>query len=150
MAQVFSRVGLKLFQGIQDFYDRCGSKDVLEGLTTAQVCDFFVKPITENCQNSFCGMLEAQNLPAVGKATVFISHVWKYLFLDVIHALEYHFRDQPDIVIWIDLFSSNQHQAVDVDFSWWCTTFKSALKEIGHTVMVLAPWRDPILLTRAW
>jgi len=88
-------------------------------------------------------MLESQHHPAVGIATVFISHAWKYLFLDVMCALEYHFRDQPDIIIWFDLFSNNQHKAVDLDFDWWCNTFKSAIQQFGHTVMVLTVVERP-------
>jgi hypothetical protein len=146
----FPKAGVKLFEGIQDFYDRCGGKEVLEGLTTTDVSNIFVKPQTENRLCSYCEMLESQHHPAVGIATVFISHAWKYLFLDVICALEYHFRDQPDIIIWFDLFSNNQHIANNLDFSAWCETFKSAIKQFGHTVMVLAPWSDPIPLTRGW
>jgi len=72
------------------------------------------------------------------------------MFLDVIDALEWHFRDTPDIIIWFDMFSNNQHKAVDLDFAWWCNTFKSAIKDFGHTVMVFAPWKDPVPLTRGW
>jgi len=146
----FPKLGVKLYQGIHDFYDRCGSKEDLEGLTTTQVCDLFIKPQTESYQSSYCKMLESQHHPAIGIATVFISHAWKYRFLDVICALEYHFRDQPDIIIWFDLFSNNQHNTNEFDFDWWCNTFKSAIQQFGHTVMVLAPWSDPIPLTRGW
>jgi hypothetical protein len=72
----------------------------------------------------------------VNAATVFISHAWKYTFLDVIDALVNHFQSTPDIIIWFDLFSNNQHKAIDLDFHWWCNTFKSAIQAFGHTVMV--------------
>ena len=55
-----------------------------------------------------------------------------------------------NVFIWFDLFANNQHLAVELDFNWWCGTFKSAIKQFGHTVMVLSPWIDPIPLTRAW
>ena len=42
----FPKVGVKLFQGIQDFYDRCGGKQVLKDLTTTQASDIFVKALT--------------------------------------------------------------------------------------------------------
>jgi tetratricopeptide (TPR) repeat protein len=86
----------------------------------------------------------------VGEAKVFISHAWKYEFLDVVDALMYHFKDEADIIVWFDLFSNNQHKAVDLTFDWWCNTFKSAIQQFGRTVMVLAPWDDPIPLTRGW
>jgi hypothetical protein len=90
---------------IQDFYELCGGRDKLEGITTRQVCRKFVKPRTESCLSSYCEILDKQHHPAVGIATVFISHYWDHLFLDLVEALQYHFRDQPDVIIWLDLFS---------------------------------------------
>ena len=78
----------------------------------------------------------------MGKAAVFISHAWKYQFLDVMDALRNYFRSDPDIIILFDVFSAvNQHATVDVglDFDWWSHSFKSAIRDFGHTVMVLAP-----------
>jgi hypothetical protein len=90
--------------------------------------------------------------PAVGKATVFISHAWKYLFLDVMDALQNYFFSDPDILLWFDICSVNQHAEaeVDLDFEWWSNSFKSAIRDFGRTVMVLAPWQDPIPLRRGW
>lgn len=36
------------------------------------------------------------------------------------------------------------------DFTWWQTTFSAAVRDIGHTAVVLAPWRAPLPLTRIW
>eukprot|EP01042_Synura_sphagnicola_P000244 gene244-252_t len=95
-------------------------------------------------------MIKAAGDSDVKPAVVFISHAWKYIFLDVVEALQNHFRDEPDAVIWFDLFSNNQHLAPNLDFHWWGYTFKSAIAEFGRTVMVMAPWSNPIPLTRAW
>lgn len=145
----FPKLGVKL-SFIGNFYDICGGKTNLDGLTTTDVCNNFIKPLTDKHQSSFCEMLDQQKHPAVGIATVFISHAWKYLFADVISALEHHFRDQLDTVIWFDLFSNNQHKACSLEFDWWCNTFKTAIEQFGHTVMVLAPWQNPIPFTRGW
>ncbi|EGD83660.1 hypothetical protein PTSG_12145 [Salpingoeca rosetta] len=32
----------------------------------------------------------------------------------------------------------------------WSTTFKESIANIGHVLLVLMPWRDPVPLTRAW
>ena len=133
-----------------EFIAECGGRDALERLTTTEVNDQFVKPATFATQSSYCDMLTSQRHDAVGIATVFISHAWKYHFLYVVDALNYHFKDEPDIIIWFDLFSNNQHKAVDLDFHWWCNTFKSAIQMFGRTVMVLSPWSNPIPLTRGW
>ena len=39
---------------------------------------------------------------------------------------------------------------VDLDFKWWSHSFKSAIRDFGRTVMVLAPWHDPVPLRRGW
>ena len=77
---------------------------------------------------------------------MFISHAWKYQFLDVMDALRNYFRSEPNIIIWFDVFSVNQHAVVDVDLDfdwWWSPTIR--------TVMVLAPtekcWYPPGVLT---
>jgi hypothetical protein len=64
--------------------------------------------------------------------------------------LETNFKEIPDIIIWFDIFSNNQHLTPNLPFEWFTTTYKSAIQECGHTVMVLAPWNDPIQFTRAW
>ena len=99
-----------------------------------------------------CDQLNQQepNHPAVGVATVFISHAWMYLYLDVMDALQHYFLSNLDIVIWFDVFSVNQHVNVDLDFAWWSYSFKSAIRDFGRTVMVLAPWHDPVPLQRGW
>jgi hypothetical protein len=114
----FPTLGVKLsvfFKFIEDN----GGKDaflkkpfVKEPLTTTDVCNKFLKPITSEKQQSYCEYLQDQNSPDVGEATVFISHAWKYIFAEVVDALEHHFlSSQPDIYIWFDLFSNNQVRA---------------------------------------
>jgi tetratricopeptide (TPR) repeat protein len=131
-----------------------GKEITFSGKTTTEVCELLVKPLTFQSQISYCEMLLSQNDPNVGLATVFISHAWKYQFLTVVEAILQHLErqgiDPNSIVIWFDLFSNNQHKAVEFPFEWWCNTFQSAIKEFNHTIMVLSPWNDPIPLTRAW
>lgn len=62
----------------------------------------------------------------------------------------HHFKSDPNIIVWFDLFSNNQHAAPDLDFNWWSTTFKSAIADFQHTVMILAPHDNPIPFQRAW
>ena len=119
------------------------------GKTTTSVCEDIVKLVTKQYECSLCDLLKALNHSAYAEtADVFISHAWKYTFLDVVDILEHHFEGNPDVVIWFDLFCNNQHQATDLDFNWWATTFKTAIKDFNHTVMILMPWNDPIPLQR--
>lgn len=140
--------------------EKCGGKKALEGKSTAQVCEEFVKPFTTTTsfsnqpkKVSYCELLQAEKHPAVGVATIFVSHAWKFVFLKVLEALSFHITHQlklADPILWFDVFSNNQHLAPNLSFDWWCNTFKSAIREFGHTVLVLSPWKDPIPLTRAW
>ena len=142
--------GVRL-QYVDEFISSCGGAAALRGLTTDDVCKQFVMPHTAPWKCSYCELLSAVNHPALAlDGAIFISHAWKYEFLAVIEALQDTFRDTPDVVLWFDIFTINQHNTVTRDFDWWCTTFKSAIAHFGHTVMVLAPWMDPIPLTRAW
>lgn len=54
------------------------------------------------------------------------------------------------IYYWFDCFTVNQHRSGERDFAWWRTTFREAVKGIGHTALVLHPWQAPKPLTRAW
>jgi tetratricopeptide (TPR) repeat protein len=143
----FPKDGLTL-QEMRAFMDQFNLRDCT--MTTTEVCQQCLLAATASELCSYCDMLKQRGSDGVGIATVFISHAWKYRFADVVNALEYHFRDSPDIFIWFDLFSNNQHAAGNLPFDWWATTFKSAIAQFGRVVMVLSPWNDPIPFTRAW
>ena len=119
-----------------------------EAMTTNDVCFGVVKPATAAGTCSYVDLLLREGeAGAVRDATVFVSHAWKYTFVDVVDTL----RDLPDGAhVWFDVFTVNQHQSLQVSPAWWYTTFKDAVASIGHTVLVLMPWNDPIPLTRAW
>ena len=146
---VFPKQGVRLSY-YNEFISNFGGRAAFEGLSTNDVCEKYIKPTTAPYQSSFCELLQHVEHPAVGPAQVFISHAWKYRFLDVCDALLEHFQTQPDIIVWFDLFVVNQHKTSTLPFDWWTTTFQSAIRQFGHTVMVLSPWQDPIPLTRAW
>lgn len=148
--KAFPRLGVRL-SFLSLFLLDCGGREQLAGLTTTEVCERYVKPVTAVTQSSYVELLRHCKHEAVAEAQVFISHAWKYTFLDVADALLEHFQgEDSDIVIWFDLFSNNQHKAVDLDFDYWANTFQEAIKEFGRTVMVFAPWNNPVPLTRAW
>lgn len=145
----FPKHGLKL-SGFREFIDLCGGPRELHELTTAVVCEQFVKRFTFSARVSYCTKLLAASSEHVGIATHFISHAWRYKFLDTYSAILDHFDSEPDAIVWFDVFSNNQHIAPNLDFNWWSTTFQSAIDQFGHTVVVFSPWNDPIPLTRAW
>jgi hypothetical protein len=148
----FSRLGIQLSYIpflIREIQRKTDIVD-MENAVTSDICEKFIKPMTAPYQSSFCEYLLCTEPSRVGVGKVFISHAWKQKFLEVVEALQRYFVDCPDIMIWFDLFSNNQHKAPGRNFHWWSNTFKIAISEFGQTVMVFAPWNDPIPLTRAW
>jgi len=127
----FPKNGLTL-AAFLDFIELNGGYDRFQGLTTTEVCKDILIKVTQSQQVSYCDVLllledkeeendaekKAKIKKKVGKANVFVSHAWKYKFLDVISALSDHFKEEPDIFIWFDLFSNNQNLATDLPFEW--------------------------------
>lgn len=154
----FPLLGITL-RGIAQFVDEVG-RDRLIGLTTTEVCEQFVKPITSDVRLSYCDYYlqvpREGSLFEVREATVFISHAWKYPFLEVFSALNDHFpmdsQEEEEAVLWFDLFSNSQHGLTykPPPFSWWCETFMNAIKRMKKVVMIMIPWDQPFTLTRSW
>lgn len=147
----FSMLGVRM-QGFFDFIEECGGEGKLLGLSTTEVCEKFVRP---RCGGpggkSYCLLLKERESTVVETANVFVSHAWQVTFLEVVSALKDYVESCcPGAVLWFDLFSNNQIAAPSRKFEWWTTTFRTAIKSFGHTVLVLSPWDNPIPLTRAW
>eukprot|EP00164_Ancoracysta_twista_P005742 GFYU01007891.1.p1 GENE.GFYU01007891.1~~GFYU01007891.1.p1 ORF type:complete len:404 (-),score=111.10 GFYU01007891.1:375-1586(-) len=147
--------------GIEDFLKRCGGRNALKGMNTTEVCNKHLKPMTESRQESYVDLLEREFPPGqksgtrVGKGDVFIIHCWRYNFVDVMDTIIHHVKTTfpdtwPEVIVWFDLFSNNQHLTPNLTFEWWATTFRTAIQNFGHVVLVLSPWSNPIPFTRAW
>ena len=48
------------------------------------------------------------------------------------------------------LVSVGENAAHTYPSEWWQTSFTQAVGAIGHTALVLTPWRSPVPLRRAW
>lgn len=142
----FPQLGIRL----NFLLDWARKKEISSNFTTADVCQKIIKPETQIEKCSYCDYLKSVDTFAVGRADVFISHAWQYKFWDLLRALETYFDQDLDVYLWIDIFCFNQHVALELDFHWWSGTFQQAILSFGKTVMVLAPWNDPIPLLRGW
>ena len=63
------------------------------------------------------------------------------------------FEDDPksdEVRVWNDIFVEDQNSSDAKPDGYFFNAFKSAIAAIGHTVLVLSPWDNPIPLTRAW
>jgi tetratricopeptide (TPR) repeat protein len=135
---------------LRHIVDSNGGEAAFEGMTTSDVKRCIIAPQTEATQLSLCAQMRQQGVMCAQPATWFVSHPWQIEFLDLVRALEVFFADKPNAVIWIDLISTSQHATQDLPPEWWQQTFVSAIGQIGHMVMVMTPWDNPICLTRAW
>ncbi|KAJ3132305.1 Kinesin light chain 3 [Physocladia obscura] len=137
--------------------------DRLQGKTTTDICKEVVVPWTQHHKSSVCDLLAKSDNPkqaeVVAEASWFISHAWKYQFLDVVSTLNLFFSNRKDVglmdknedpVVWFDLFTNSQHNTSERPFEWWQTTFMEAVQKIRNVVMVCIPWEDPVTLRRAW
>ena len=139
------------FPFVREFIDANGGEAAFEGLTTDEVKDRFIVPQTQATKLSLCAQMKQAGDARIQPATWFVSHAWKYKFLDLFKALEAFFADKGGvIIIWLDLFSTSQHSTFSKPPEWWQQTFGTAIGQMGQMVMVMTPWDNPICLTRAW
>ena len=105
--------GVKL-SFIHSFIEENGGRSTFEGKDTTWVCDnIIVQKYKDSDGRSVCKQLRFSKLKVIGmneEIKWFISHAWKYKFLDVVDALAYTLRqlkEPEDVIIWFDLFFSS-------------------------------------------
>jgi tetratricopeptide (TPR) repeat protein len=133
---------------LDKFIKWCGGRNEFDGLTTRDVCENFVRPMTLGYQCSYCDMMTTLDSPNVGLCECFVSHAWQLLFLDVVKSLKCHFRENMETVIWFDLFSNNQHTKQNEKFLEWCS--KKVIATTRRVILVMSPWENLIPLRRTW
>jgi tetratricopeptide (TPR) repeat protein len=139
------------FPFLREFIDANGGDAAFQGLTTDDVKDRFIVPKTQATKLSLFAQMKQAGDVSIQPATWFVSHAWRYKFLDLVRALEAFFEDKGGVVIiWLDLFSTSQHSTFSKPPEWWEQTFVTAIGQMGQMVMVMTPWDNPISLTRAW
>ncbi|KAJ3037306.1 Kinesin light chain 3 [Rhizophlyctis rosea] len=147
----FPLLGVRLYF-LKAFILDCGGVESFRKLTTAEVCDQFIKPRTAESV-SICDQLAKRKSLAVRQANWFISHSWQCKFLEVIDAILAFFHGKnlsSDAVIWMDLFSLPQNHQRVIEPEWLNTTLTNSISTIENFLLVSIPWDHPIVLTRAW
>ena len=138
-------------------------------VTTKDICEEFIKPMTRNSETSMVDMMVANPklISHVGPAEAFISHAWKYNFADVVDSLDLWFettrleriqknntlsKNPNETYLWFDIATVAQHASAQSKFppNYFFNQFKEGIEAIGCTVLVLKPWYDPIPLQRSW
>ena len=143
--------------------------------TTTEVCDNFIKPATmpvtvdpvvgaadgvdrdhtSGHRRTYIELIAEQNPAYVGPATIFVSHAWKYRFVDVLQCMISHGETMEQssgqiCYFWFDLFVNDQHSAEHNEYEWWQSGFKQCIRAIGSVLLVFSPWSGPLSMTRAW
>jgi hypothetical protein len=120
---------------------------VYENMTTSNVCNFIVRPLTARRRGSLCdAMLQhPRTSRCVAMANWFVSHTWQNKFSDTIDAVLFFFEqkaDAGDVVLWFDIFSAPQNEMQEVSRppSWWMNTFKSSIERMGNLILVVDSW----------
>ena len=124
-----------------------------EALTTAQVVQRVIKPVTVHTGGSYAELLLQKSADSnlVAPANVFISHAWQYPFADLIAVVLSHLAEEESTAyVWLDIFVGSQHKAAELPQEWWSQAFAHAVGDIGRTVAVLQPWTMPLPLKRSW
>ena len=138
----------------------------LSGLSTDEVCGQIIKPETsaaawpaEQRERSYAQMVLAReaggSVDGIGKATVFASHAWTFVFEELVESLRFFEKQQKAAgakpsLFWLDIFVVDENAAHTYPSEWWQVSFTQAVGTIGHTALVLTPWRSPVPLRRAW
>jgi hypothetical protein len=176
------KIGVKL-QFLKEFYRWAGEEiktdkgetRSIDSMETREIVAKVIAPKTNAIKASFCEYLQSTGrLDVVKEANVFVSHAWGYNFKEVIDSLDVYFaediKDGKEVIIWMDIFSNNQHTIGDNEFPWWVENFshllvgdpKTGSEGIGRMVLVLLPqwgenkktkekvWQCPVALTRIW
>ena len=99
---------------VHSFIEDNGGRSAFEGKDTTWVCDnIIVQKYKDSDGRSVCKQLRLSKPKVIGmneEIKWFISHAWKYKFLDVVDALAYTLRqlkEPEDVIIWFDLFFSS-------------------------------------------
>jgi hypothetical protein len=69
---------------IVDFVEEHGGKPAFHGLTTDDVKTRFVLSETAVTQQSLCQQLHERGDKRIGRPSFFVSHAWKYPFLNLV------------------------------------------------------------------
>ena len=141
--------GIKL-SGIQSFITSCGGREAFIGMTSGDVCERFIRPVTCKSNITFCEwIISNDDASVIGSANAYICHSWGDNFLGLVDIMIDHFVDEHDEnYLWFDIFSFNQNATaiavLNESLHDWCLPFKDLIANIGRTIVLFMPqWSQP-------
>ena len=132
--------------------------------TTADVNYWHVVP---RCTRGRCAFVDTlggtkvtetiynESIPAVGPASIFVSHVWATDFDELLSALGQYMLTVPlekkkSEYFWVDIMCINRYEAVVMDSGRLSGTFSRMISAINHTLFVCIPALAPAAVGRSW
>ncbi len=147
-------------QGIKlNFLLSLVNRPELRDLSSEQIIERVIKPLTATQKCSYVQFLSSQEetKDQVLEANIFLSHSWRTSFVEVVNAVRHWVyvsnKKMEEVVIWMDIFSVNQHETSDsptFDFESWTIRFRVMIEKIHSVLVFCAPWNNPVPLTRGW
>lgn len=116
-------------------------------VTTKEVCAQFIVPACRGGRGAYVDV--ARNVvpaektggsPWISGATAFVSHAWSYCFEDVLAQLIRKGEENATLYFWLDVLMIDQVNAPKLEKDFWQSTFKAAIADVGHTILVMSPW----------
>ena len=127
-------------------------KDRRDKITTFEVVEEIIKPLTKNCNMSYakmcCDKGNEDGIPFVGPACAFVSHSWSYKFVTLLSVLEEYescHLEQGNLYFFLDMFAFNQHSVASDEL---LTSLKNVVKMTNKVLLVMTPWKNPRPLGR--
>jgi hypothetical protein len=116
-------------------------------------------PITNKKGAAYVHCLSGED--NVGQATHMLSYTWGYKIGDIVETLvnfcNSNGLDPKRTYIWICFLCVNQHRVIEnrknginTPFTEFRDLFQKRVTDIGHILIMMAPWNDPVYLKRVW
>lgn len=122
----------------------CGGEEKVRGLTTAEVCERYVKPYVRKHKDNPPEGSSASRLveidsgftrePDAEGTAAFISHSWHSQFMHTIEAI--HANLGAKAYVWMDVFSYNQFSPEVSDFAWWTSLLFETVKSCEKCILI--------------
>lgn len=125
----------------------------LQGKSSYDIVEEDIKPQTADQGCSYVEYLLSRNETQqyVKEANTLVSYSWSTSFVDVVNAVSRWARDRnknsEEIVVWMDMFSSNKHRVEIPENEDLINASHSIIEKMDSVLVYLSPWNDPIPFT---
>ena len=133
------------------FIADCGGWESLQGLSTKEVCERFLRPMNSASNTPYCEVVRRRDATAIGLANVYVVHCWSCNFLELVTHLKFELDGDPEAIIWFDMFSCNQHADHVRDTKGVVKSLRVLMGSMQRVLVVwLNPWKELAPFKRTW